>query len=492
MLQPAHEPLLRRERLLPGWASVLHRQQSAHVLPARDEVRRADPPWADRADEELATRLLPGSALQPTTGALLSARHGRAQQAGLHDPTPGRPAGLLPAFEDPRWTVCVRRAGLAVGALAGVAATVALGAAKPSWQTIPVGVDERGTFFGAGRAWFYSGVDSGNFSAKSARVAGGKLSGWSTAALPGSGSWNVAGVDGQELVFSTPGGELQAVKLLPNGRFGARRAFTSGGPPPAYSTGSSYARLPDRVVQLVNYCDYLKPPQKECRNFEYRAGACCDENGEAVVYASFVKFSPAGPPRLGLDRTGRLWLAWDGPRPERPGGIVQLDPKTLEPRGKPASPLGAIVYMKIVELVCSDVCRLVVQAYRRGVRTQNPNYTWAPGERALTAIRLPARESRVFAARAGPGRLELAFNFSTGGPERTVGMVGAGRSDPRGRNARLTSSLEVPQMLGSFATGSLLTIEPRNGVFGPSGFVTTAVYEKRGRGTVRAAVLPLR
>jgi hypothetical protein len=368
---------------------------------------------------------------------------------------------------------------------------VAIGAAKPTWQTTPIGVDERGTVFGAGRVWFYSEVDSGNFRTKSARVSGGKLSGWTTATLPGSRSLNVAGVDSQELVFSTPGGELQAVKLLPNGRFGPRRAFDTGGPPPAYSTGSSFARLSDRVVQLVNYCDYLKPPQKECRNFEYRAGACCTEDGEAVVYASFVKFSPFGPPRLGLDRRGRLWLAWTGARQEHPAGMVQLDTKTLEPQGKPTMTPGSFVYMKAIELVCSDACRLIVQAFKRGVRTQNPNYTWAPSDRSLTPMRLP-RDSRVFAARSGAGRLELAFNFSAGPPARTVGMVGAGRSDPKGRNVRLTSSLEVPRMLGTFAQGSLLTIEPRNGAFGPSGFITTAVYEKRGRGTVRAAVLALR
>ena len=71
-------------------------------------------------------------------------------------------------------------------------------------------------------------------------------------------------------------------------------------------------------------------------------------------------------------------------------------------------------------------------------------------------------------------------------------MVGTARTDARGRNAKLASSIEVPEFIGSFAQGSLLTIEPRNGAFGPTGFVTTAVYEKRGRGTVRATVLPLR
>ena len=74
-------------------------------------------------------------------------------------------------------------------------------------------------------------------------------------------------------------------------------------------------------------------------------------------------------------------------------------------------------------------------------------------------------------------------------------MVGTARSDAKGRNARLASSIDVPERLGSFERGQGLTIEPRNGAFGPTGFVTTAVYESFSGGrrpTVRATVLPLR
>ena len=226
---------------------------------------------------------------------------------------------------------------LTLAAVAGALfATVAGAAAKPSWQTIPVGVDQRGVFFAAGRAWYYSGIEGGNFKAKSARVAGGKLSGWATSTLTGTRGWAPIRPHGQELVFATPRDGLQAVKLLPNGSFGARRAFDTGAPPPAYSTGSSVIQLPDRVIQLVNACDYVEPPARACRDREVRTGACCDIDGDAVSYASFVKrtFEPV---RLGLDRRGRLWLAWKGPREEHPAEIVQLDPQTLEPRGKPTA-----------------------------------------------------------------------------------------------------------------------------------------------------------
>ena len=90
-------------------------------------------------------------------------------------------------------------------------------AAKPSWQTIPVGVDQRGVFFAAGRAWYYSGIESGNFKAKSARVANGQLTGWTTATLPVSRGWGLIGPHGQELVLDAGRDGLQAVKLLPTG-----------------------------------------------------------------------------------------------------------------------------------------------------------------------------------------------------------------------------------------------------------------------------------
>jgi hypothetical protein len=384
---------------------------------------------------------------------------------------------------------------LSLAAIAGaLLATVAGAASKPSWQTIPVGVDERGVFFGAGRAWYYSGIESGSFRTKSARVASGRLTAWTTATLPGTRGWAPIRPHGQELLFSTPRDGVQAVKLLPNGRFGARRTFDTGAPPSAYSTGSSVIQLSDRVVQLVNYCDYLEPSAKPCRDFEARTGACCDVNGDAANYASFVKRS-FEPPRLGLDRRGRLWLAWKGPREEHPAEIVQLDPETLEPRGKPTAMPGSFTYVKTIELACSETCRFVLQAFRRGQRNSSPNSTWAPGERSLTPIKLPGSRATIFGARAGPARLELAFNFSVVTPKGTVAMVGMTRSDPRGRNARLTSSIDVPESLGSFARGQQLTISPRNGAFGPGGFVTTAVYESFSGGrrpTVRATVLPLR
>ena len=170
---------------------------------------------------------------------------------------------------------------LTLAAVAGALfATVAGAAPKPSWQAIPVGVDQRGVFFAAGRAWYYSGIESGSFRTKSARVANGRLSGWTTATLPGTRGWAPIRPHGQELLFSTPRDGVQAVKLLPSGRFGARRAFDTGAPPPAYSTGSSVIQLPDRVVQLVNACDYVEPPAKPCRDREIRTGACCDVDGD--------------------------------------------------------------------------------------------------------------------------------------------------------------------------------------------------------------------
>ena len=86
-----------------------------------------------------------------------------------------------------------------------ISATVAGAASAPTWQVIPVGADDRGVVVAAGRAWFMNnGTAEGTFKTESARVAGGRLTGWVTAALPGSAAWGVPDLHGQELVFSRP------------------------------------------------------------------------------------------------------------------------------------------------------------------------------------------------------------------------------------------------------------------------------------------------
>jgi hypothetical protein len=97
----------------------------------------------------------------------------------------------------------------------------------------------------------------------------------------------------------------------------------------------------------------------------------------------------------------------------------------------------------------------------------------------------------VVAARPGPGRLDLAFNFT---PRASDGRaLGVGRGDARGARVRLAGSIAVPQTLGPFERGIQLTLEPM-GSFGPGGFVASAVWENfgTGRAHVQAAVLSLR
>jgi hypothetical protein len=252
-------------------------------------------------------------------------------------------------------------------------------------------------------------------------------------------------------------------------------------------------QLRDRVVQLVNACDFREPPAKPCsRDFEVRIGVCCDENGEAADYSSFVKRG-LRPPLLGLDRRSRLWLAWTEARQERPAQIVQVDPMTLEPRGTPAVVPGSPFATRIVDFACSDVCRLVMEGFKRMKGRVPPdklvrNFAWAPGEPSLTPMVLPGSNEIVFGVRLWPRGLEIAFNRSVG-PNAETREVAVGRRDARGHGVRVTSSIEVPSSLGSFERGLLPTIEPRVGAFGPSGFVTTALYEGRGKQVVRATVL---
>jgi hypothetical protein len=385
-------------------------------------------------------------------------------------------------------TVLVAALAVAVGSAAG---------ATPRWQPVPgVGADDREVVWAAGRAWFMNNNTTGSdrFTTKSARIAGGRLSGWVTASRAGMSGWTNLGLEGDGLVFATstprPGSPppFRSIRLLPNGKLGAPEEL-HGAAPSAFSTAVAVVRLPDRLVYEVDACRYR--PGGSCGNERVvHLGLCCDVNGEAVDYASIAPPATAPLAVTGLDRQGRIWLAWTQARGNRPPQAVQIDPATLQPRGRPSAAPGSLLAAKIVDLACSDTCRLVLTGAARG--TRDTSFTWAPGERSLTPIRPPGTRALVIAARPGPGRLDLAFNFTRGSAagDRALGV---GRGDARGARLRLASSIAIPQTLGPFERGIQLTLEPM-GSFGPGGFVASAVWENfgTGRATVQAAVLPLR
>lgn len=363
---------------------------------------------------------------------------------------------------------------------------VAAPTASPAWQKVPGATDHDGVnVWAAGRLWFFSTQATGSFVIRSARVANGRLSGWVTSSLAAVSGPAVSGLLGDDLVFQERLRDangfpvLQGVKLLPNGRLGDPVELEGGTPAQssfARFRGMRVLRLRDRVVQLVGI--------PHGGGFAQDVGACCDPDGKAVNYRAFISsHSYAG---LGVDRHGRVWLAWSDPNYKRPAGMVELDPSTLQPRGKPAL-VPKLTFNAVGDLVCGDRCRLVMAG--SWPPRKDRAWSWAPGESVPTSIHQPTNSgsAEIIAARDSGGRLDVAYysSDSHGG----VGVAVA-RGNVRGSGMRAVSStIAVPQALGSRNRPDSLIY--MSGTFGPTFFALVTVYEggSGGKGYVRVAIL---
>lgn len=381
---------------------------------------------------------------------------------------------------------------LVAAILTGLAS--AAGAAPPSWQTVPVTKpDDHMAVVAADRVWvFNNGADSGPFVMKSARISGSKLGPWSTATLGGSSGWLNEGLHGQDLVFLTSSGrqgELLSVRLQPSGGLG-KPVITHGAPAPSASGGSAVIQLPDRVVRVVDACDYGVPG---CASGNViRMGICCDTNADVRDYSSLIPPSQSATTLLGLDRHGRLWLAWAPYRQSltQQAQLVQLDPATLAPRGKFVTVPGALGFTQMLDFACADVCHLVMYAVLRAKRTSG-TFSWAAGETSATLIAGPDKGAAAIAVRASARHLDLAYG---GHDQKGVLTVALVRASPRGTNPKPAGDLVVPPGIGSASRGVQLTIGPV-GTFGTEGFLAVTVYEPfsgSGKAQVRVALLPLR
>jgi hypothetical protein len=292
---------------------------------------------------------------------------------------------------------------------------------------------------------------------------------------------------GNELVYwfavlppedrGNPEKALRAVELLPNGKLAKPRPLV-GAPPPAVSSGSAVIRLPDRPVQLVGV---------DRGALATDTGACCDLEGKAVNYRGFIPTYASA--MLGLDRRGRVWLAWIPSRKNQKAGIVELDPETLLARSKPSTMPGQLNYAGIARpfkaLVCSDVCRLVVTGFTPG--GGSGDFSWAPGETALTRLRTPANGTIEAAQLDSAGRLMAAYWYKQGNAVR----IGLARGNARGSSLRQVSSIEQPQTLPNVHRGEHPSLGTRIGVgaFGPQGYAIFAGYTTYYTVTMRAAIL---
>lgn len=375
---------------------------------------------------------------------------------------------------------------LLVAVLIGANAAAAPAPAPPSrWQAVPGGqVENEAVLWSAGRLWLLSRGRGGAYVVRSGRVTKGRLGDWKTArpALP-AGSWAYQSSPGRDLLFTTPGAAagspLLAFRLMPNGGLGQPAAL-GGAPIPDSSGGSQVIQLADRAVRLVTI-------QGRRNERAPHLGACCDVGGAPVDFASFISPSSAAGGLLGVDRRGRVWLAWVSDRQGKKQQVqlVELFPATLKPNGRPAAVPGVRGSVSIRSLVCTDSCRVLAEGTAgRGVRA----VLWGVGERPI-AIAPRAKKKcaqaacgSVIDARQARGHLLVAYWADAS--DLTVAVA---RADARGRNLKRVRSVVQPRRLGNATLSSMPF-----GVFGADGFAAVAPYSGGSRGVVRVAILRAR
>jgi hypothetical protein len=381
-----------------------------------------------------------------------------------------------------RSQVSIVLAAVAMGVFLAAAGRSA--AAASGWQTVPGVGPDKIPVWAAGRLWFFDNgtADATRFVVRSAHVSGARLGPVVTTRIATQGLTFATVLGDDAAVWS--GNELRAIRLRPDGKLGPL-AEVGGGPAPASSSGALVARLPDRAVTVVN-----ANPDKTHDFPAYWAGACCDTNGKVADYHSFVKPNTRPQAFLGVDRHGRLWLSWLGTQKDLRAGIVELDPSTLQPRGKPSVMPTAARYLRLVDVTCGETCRVVVQAgFGSGRGATFWSYSWAAGDRTPTRIPAGGRNG-VLAARDYNGRLTVAY-YGTGGRNGAT-PISVARGDARGAHLRKVRTLLAPPYIGSFSNGATLSGTVR-AVFGAGGLAVLAPYERVGRGSgivMRVAIVP--
>jgi hypothetical protein len=387
----------------------------------------------------------------------------------------------------------LRPQGFAMGALillvAVLIGTNAAAAPAPTpasrWQVVPGGqVENEAVLWSAGRLWLLSRGRGGAYVVRSGRVTRGRLGDWKTArpALP-AGNWVYQSGPGRDLLFTTsgtaPGSPLLAFRLMPNGSLGSAAAL-GGAPVPESSGGSEVIQLTDRAVRLVGI-------QGRRNERVPHLGACCDVGGAPVDFASFIPPSSTARGLLGVDRRGRVWLAWVSERQgkKQQAQLVELFPATLKPNGRPAAVPGLRGAVSIRSLVCTDSCRVLAEGMAgRGIRA----VLWGIGERPI-AIAPRAKKKcaavacgSVIDARQARGHLLVAYWADASGL-----TVGVARADARGRNLKRVRSVVQPRRVRNATLSSMPF-----GAFGPDGFAAVAPYSGGSRAVVRVAILRAR
>jgi hypothetical protein len=344
-----------------------------------------------------------------------------------------------------------RAAWVAVAAVFGVALSAttlsaAPDARTPPWQTIPgvradLGHGTSALGWASGRLWFAPNTERDVMPVTSATVGSGRFRGFKTSRHDISPYVRL--IVGSELVYSLPGNDasrLQSRQLLPSGGLGPPSAV----PLDLKTIAPNHAISPQAAIRVGDRTVWALPG--ETREFNSRAvlWVCCAADGSARELTGLIdRTSPPRPVRLGLDGSGRLWLAWHDRCCVK---ILGLDSTTLVPRAAKAT-VAPGRGVERLDMVCTATCRLVIEHFG-GI------HSWAPGERSPTRIAGIQRTlaPRLLAAAMRSGKLVVAYG--------TI-EVRVVRGNARGARSRLVgrSPLQVlPTNQAVFVPAGLVAI----------------------------------
>lgn len=350
-------------------------------------------------------------------------------------------------------------AGVSVSATALAGAAPA--ARPPGWQTVPGVRADLGTglvalSWASNRVWLAATATgpSDTMSVTSATIAGPRLVAFKTSRYRVSPYVRL--VLGTELVYSLPGtdaSQLQMRQLLASGGLGPPSAV----PLNTKTFAPNQAISPQAAIRVGDRTVWALPGTTRPSSASGALWVCCASDGSARNLTRFIV--PDGPPspvRLGLDKRGRLWLAWHDRGSVK---LLELDPSSLLPRSSKAivAPGSGV---ERFDLACDVVCRLVIENIRTGI------HSWWPGERSRTRIARTSRvprtyaEPRLLAAAYRSGRLVVAYSGVGSGGLRVVrGNARGARPRVVGKAAHLSVGVLTHAV---FVPAGLIVVTPKN------------------------------
>lgn len=379
---------------------------------------------------------------------------------------------------------------------AGTTGAAPSAAAKPKWLVIPgfwprdTGPEVAGTASGRGWLGFAKGDgESRSTTLGSLRQVEGRLS-FAKTVLSASRGPEV--IVGSQLFYHLPSGEpgeLRTVSLAANGSVGMPQAMPDD---PERIAPQRYHPVVHAGIQVGDRLVWVLTGSRGGGQTDF-LGACCSSRGELSDLSRFIDHQRVmNFLQLGRDTKGRLWVAWlDVPFRKSWGGVrmVELDPDTLSPRTPKTLAAPAPDSWLRPQLVCADLCRVVIGDLGGDI------FTWAPGERSATRMRLGTRRlpATLLDATFRSGNLVVASakTLSLRRAPWSVEQITIVRGDARGSRARrLASVAPAPYR----PTSPFQWQPPIHATFVPDGLVFFKKYynfREQAQTRVIAGFLPL-